>query len=135
MASEPRVGCGVAILREGRLLLVQRRGSPEAGSWSFPGGKVDPFEPTEAAAARETAEELGIAVGPLALLCVVDLIDRAADTHWVSPVYRADRFTGEPRIVEPHKHEALGWFALDALPAPLSKAVEVAAQVLGTNRD
>ncbi|WP_019994702.1 NUDIX domain-containing protein [Aureimonas ureilytica] len=135
MASEPRVGCGVAILREGRLLLVQRRGAPEAGSWSFPGGKVDPFEPTETAAARETAEELGIAVGPLALLCVVDLIDREADTHWVSPVYRADRFTGEPRIVEPHKHEALGWFALDALPAPLSKAVEVAAQVLGTDRD
>ncbi len=131
MASEPRVGCGVAILREGRLLLVQRRGAPEAGSWSFPGGKVDPFEPTETAAARETAEELGIAVGPLALLCVVDLIDREADTHWVSPVYRADRFTGEPRIVEPHKHEALGWFALDALPAPLSKAVEVAARALG----
>lgn len=135
MASEPRVGCGVAILREGRLLLVQRRGAPEAGSWSFPGGKVDPFEPTETAAARETAEELGIAVGPLKLLCVVDLIDPEADTHWVSPVYRADRFTGEPRIVEPHKHEALGWFALDALPAPLSKAVEVAARVLGTDRD
>ncbi|WP_427025104.1 NUDIX domain-containing protein [Aureimonas ureilytica] len=135
MASEPRVGCGVAILREGRLLLVQRRGAPEAGSWSFPGGKVDPFEPTETAAARETAEELGIAVGPLKLLCVVDLIDPEADTHWVSPVYRADRFTGEPRIVEPHKHEALGWFALDALPTPLSKAVEVAARVLGTDRD
>lgn len=133
MASEPRVGCGVAILREGRLLLVQRRGAPEAGSWSFPGGKVDPFEPTETAAARETEEELGIAVGPLKLLCVVDLIDPEADTHWVSPVYRADRFTGEPRIVEPHKHEALGWFALDALPAPLSKAVEVAARALGEN--
>lgn len=135
MASEPRVGCGVAILREGRLLLVKRRGAPEAGSWSFPGGKVDPFEPTEVAAARETAEELGIAVGPLKLLCVVDLIDREADAHWVSPVYRADRFTGEPRIVEPHKHEALGWFALDALPVPLSKAVEVAARALGEKRD
>ena len=127
---EPRVGCGIAVLREGRLLLVRRRRAPEAGAWSFPGGKVDPFEPVEAAARRETLEELGIAIGALRLLCVVDLIDRPAGTHWVSPVYLAGEVSGEPRLLEPEKHDGLEWFALDALPEPLSEAVRQAAAAL-----
>ncbi|ALN71539.1 NUDIX domain-containing protein [Aureimonas sp. AU20] len=128
--NSPGVGCGIAILRDNQLLLVQRLRAPEAGCWSFPGGKVDLFETSDAAAARETAEELGIAVGPLQLLCLVDLIDRAGGTHWVSPVFLATEFEGEPRLLEPEKHGGLGWFALDALPEPLSEAVRMAAQVL-----
>ena len=123
MTTTPQVGCGIALWRDECLLLLQRRAAPEEGSWSFPGGKVDAFEPTERAAARETGEELAIEVGPLELLCVVDLIDRAA-------VYLATTFTGEPRIVEPHKHDGLAWFALDALPDPVSEAVRVAADAL-----
>lgn len=130
MTTTPQVGCGIALWRDECLLLLRRRAAPEEGAWSFPGGKVDAFEPTERAAARETGEELAIEVGPLELLCVVDLIDRAAGTHWVSPVYLATTFTGEPRIVEPHKHDGLAWFALDALPDPVSQAVRVAADAL-----
>ena len=130
MTSEPRLGCGIALWRDERLLLVQRRRAPEAGTWSFPGGKVDAFEPTEAAARRETIEELGIEVGSLELLCVVDLIDRASEQHWVSPVYLADDWRGEPRLVEPDKHERFDWFALDALPEPVSVAVTAAAAAL-----
>ena len=130
MKAEPRLGCGIALFRDGRLLLVKRRRSPEAGVWSFPGGKVDPFEPTETAARRETAEELGLKVGPLDLLCLVDLIDPPAGTHWVSPVYLAREWSGEPHLVEPDKHERFEWFALDALPEPASVAVRAAVEAL-----
>jgi 8-oxo-dGTP diphosphatase len=58
----PRVGCGAAILVDGRILLVRRTGAPEAGRWGLPGGKVDPFETVAAATAREVAEELGVAI-------------------------------------------------------------------------
>ncbi|MCR5875035.1 NUDIX domain-containing protein [Phenylobacterium sp. J426] len=127
----PRVGCGVAIVRDGALLLIRRARSPEADSWSLPGGKVDFGEPTEAAARREVAEELGLQLGPLELLCLVDLIVSEEAAHWVSPVFLARTFDGEPALLEPEKHTGLGWFALDALPAPLASSAREAARALG----
>ena len=122
----PRVGCGAAILRNGRLLLVQRRRPPEAGHWGLPGGKVDWLEPAQTAVAREIAEELGLVVDPQRLLCVVDQIDEQTDEHWVSPVYLVEDASGDPRVMEPHALAAWGWFSLDQLPSPLTRATEVA---------
>ena len=126
----PRVGCGAAILRDGKLLLVQRRRAPEAGHWGLPGGKVDPFERVPDAVAREIAEELGLAIVPRQLLCVVDYIDREAGEHWVAPTYLVEDAQGEPAIQEPAALAGLGWFALDALPAPLTCATVEAVRAL-----
>lgn len=130
MQNEPRLGCGAAIVVDGRLLLVQRRTDPEAGCWGLPGGKVDLFEPAADAVRREIAEEVGIAIDPVDLLCVVDQIDRATGMHWLSPVYRVDRYQGEPVNHEPGKHAAIGWFALDALPASLTTPTRTAIAAL-----
>lgn len=47
----------------GEVLITQRReDQPHPLAWEFPGGKVEPGEPPEAALARELAEELGVAV-------------------------------------------------------------------------
>jgi ADP-ribose pyrophosphatase YjhB (NUDIX family) len=126
----PRVGCGAAILKENRLLLVQRRRAPEAGCWGLPGGKVDAFERVKEAVAREVAEELGIRITPERLLCVVDQIDEPHGEHWVAPVYRVDAFAGEPRLMEPEALSGLGWFALDDLPEPLTEATRQALAAL-----
>jgi ADP-ribose pyrophosphatase YjhB (NUDIX family) len=124
------VGCGVAILRDRRLLLIRRARPPEAGCWSLPGGKIDLWEKTEDAARREIAEELGVTLGPIELLCVVDLVTPEERAHWVSPVFLATAFEGEPRLLEPEKHTGLEWFALDALPSPLARSVMEAAAAL-----
>jgi ADP-ribose pyrophosphatase YjhB (NUDIX family) len=126
----PRVGCGVAILRDQNLLLIRRGRPPEAGCWSLPGGKVDLWEPTEAAARREVAEETGLKLGALELLCVVDYVSPEEGVHWVSPTFLASAFEGEPRLLEPEKHTGLGWFGLDALPDPLTSSVRAAVEVL-----
>ena len=126
----PRLGCGAAIVRNGCLLLVQRLRPPEALHWGLPGGKVDWLETVPDAVAREVWEELAIRLRDLRLLCVVDQIDRAAPEHWVAPVYTTATFEGEPRLVEPDKHAALGWFALDRLPAPLTIATTTAVAAL-----
>ena len=123
------IGCGAAILREGRLLLLKRRKAPEAGCWSLVGGKVDFLERAAKAAQRETLEEVGlnIEVGPL--LCLIEMIG-IDDQHWISPFYRASAQSGEAVNREPEKIAAIGWFALDAPPTPLSLAACEAIAIL-----
>jgi ADP-ribose pyrophosphatase YjhB (NUDIX family) len=118
----PGVGVGAAIIAHGRILLIRRARPPEAGCWGLPGGKVEPFEPLQTAVGREIEEEIGVELGPLGLLCVVDQIAPDGSSHWVAPVYLATEIVGEPRIREPEKHLGLGWFDLDALPEPVTAA-------------
>jgi mutator protein MutT len=128
----PRVGCGAAIIRDGKIVLVKRRRNPEADHWGLPGGKVDPFETVPAAVAREIREELGLIIAPRQVLCVVDQIDRAQKQHWVAPVYLVENCQGDPVVREPDALAAVKWFALDDLPEPLTQATLQALRALRT---
>lgn len=59
-----RVSCVGAVIADddGRLLLVRRSHPPAAGTWSLPGGRVEPGEDDAAAIVREVAEETGLLV-------------------------------------------------------------------------
>ncbi|HEU0130210.1 MAG TPA: NUDIX domain-containing protein [Mycobacteriales bacterium] len=72
---DPRVNCAGAVVRDdaGRLLLVRRAHEPARGLWSIPGGRIEPGETPERAAAREVREETGLDVEVGALLCRADL--------------------------------------------------------------
>ena len=60
---EPRLAVGAVVLREdGAVLLVRRARPPAVGSWTLPGGKVEPGETPEQAIAREVLEETGLHV-------------------------------------------------------------------------
>jgi 8-oxo-dGTP diphosphatase len=43
-----------------KVLLIQRKQAPHAGSWALPGGFVDEMEPLHLAAARELQEETSV---------------------------------------------------------------------------
>jgi 8-oxo-dGTP diphosphatase len=59
------VAVGVLIDAAGRFLLTSRpAGKVYAGSWEFPGGKIEPGESVVQALARELHEELGITLLP-----------------------------------------------------------------------
>jgi ADP-ribose pyrophosphatase YjhB (NUDIX family) len=58
------VACVGAVVHdaEGRLLLIRRGREPGRGSWSVPGGRVEPGETPEGAVEREVLEETGLRV-------------------------------------------------------------------------
>lgn len=58
----PKLVAGCLVNEGGRVLLLRRSIPPRLGYWTFPGGYVDLGEMPEAAAIRETAEEVGMNV-------------------------------------------------------------------------
>lgn len=131
----PGVGAGLAIMRDGRLLLCRRLKAPEAGHWNIVGGKVDPMEPAAEAARREAEEETGLTIGKLDFLCSTELVSEADRQHWISLIYVTSDIKGEPQLTEPDKLADIGWYDLDALPSPLSDFARVTVEHLKLKAD
>jgi 8-oxo-dGTP diphosphatase len=72
----PLVGVGAVVVRDGRVLLIRRAKPPRRGEWSLPGGLQKLGETVFEAACREVMEEAGVVIRPLAVIDVVDLIER-----------------------------------------------------------
>lgn len=51
---------GAVVVDDERLLLVRRGHGPAAGTWSVPGGRIEPGETVQEAVVRELLEETGI---------------------------------------------------------------------------
>jgi 8-oxo-dGTP diphosphatase len=117
------VGCGALLIdAAGKILLLQRGPASrnEAGCWARPGGAVEFGETVADAVRREVREELGVEIELLDNLGWTEQFLPEAGQHWVSVGFCARIVSGKPRIREPEKTAAFGWFAPDELPAPLS---------------
>lgn len=109
-------GVHVLLERGGRILLMRRAGTGFFdGLYSLPGGHVEDGESLAQTAVREMAEELGLVVDE-AGVTIVGVVHRRSDTNRIDFFVRAAVWFGEPRIAEPDKCDALGWFPLEALP-------------------
>lgn len=71
-------GVGAVILDRGKVLLARRAHTPMRGKWTLPGGAVELGETSAQAIVREVREETGLSVRPVALVEIVDRIDRRA---------------------------------------------------------
>lgn len=123
------VGVGAMIFDEdGRLLLTKRgQGAKnERGCWEVPGGDVEFGETRAEAVVREVMEELGVAVEVVEELHTIDHLIPGEGQHWVATPFVVRILDAqEPRIMEPHKCEAIEWFEIDKLPSPLSITTEL----------
>lgn len=119
-----RVGVGVMIFNCRDEVFLAQRG-PEArnerGCWEFPGGRVEYGETLADAIQREIIEEFDMAIKVVSQLHFADHLLPDEGQHWVSATFIAYHLDGNPRIMEPRKCSAIGWFTLDNLPAPLSQ--------------
>lgn len=118
------VSAGVMIFDErGQLFLSKRsrNATNERGCWETPGGKVEFGETLADAVRREIREEYGVDIELLEQFPAADHIIPDERQHWVSTTFIARiKDGGTPAILEPHKCDGIGWFALDSLPSPLS---------------
>ncbi|MFJ1865851.1 NUDIX hydrolase [Streptomyces sp. NPDC088097] len=110
------VGVGLIVLgADGRVLL----GRAHDGRWELPGGKVDPGEGFEQAAARELVEETSLRVEPGAVEVLAVQIDAASDLTRLTAAAVTRSAEGTPAVTEPHKIVRWEWFAPDGIPAGL----------------
>lgn len=100
------------VVKDGQILLIEKKRGLGAGKINGPGGKIDPGETPLEAAIRETQEELLITpYGPRKLGELRFAMSDCPDI--LCHVYRADDFSGTPTETD----EAVPvWTALDAIP-------------------
>jgi 8-oxo-dGTP diphosphatase len=109
-ADRPRIilVAAVALIDvDGRVLLAERpAGKHLAGTWEFPGGKVDPGETPEGALIRELQEELGIDVDAACLAPFTFASHDYETFHLLMPLYLCRKWKG---IVTPREGQRLKW--------------------------
>ncbi|MCE9643566.1 MAG: NUDIX domain-containing protein [Candidatus Andersenbacteria bacterium] len=114
----PRVGIGLFIIKDGKVLMGKRKGAHGAGEYCGPGGHLEYMESFEECAKRETMEEVGIEIENIRFLCLSNLT-KYAPKHYVDIGILADWKSGEPTVMEPDKRENWDWYDIDNLPSPL----------------
>ncbi|UTW13002.1 NUDIX hydrolase [Marinobacterium rhizophilum] len=97
----PVPAASAVLLRNDSVLLVQRALAPNAGYWSFPGGKMHAGETVEQAALRELNEETGVKARADTVLTALDVMEYNGSSlqyhyllvviycHWLSGIPRA----------------------------------------------
>ena len=128
-----RVGIGVMILHENKILLGHRSKSKkdtggifEVDCWTLPGGKQEYNETFLDCAKREVKEETNLDIDDLELFGAAD--DIQPDRHYITMHVIAKKYHGEPKVMEPTKEDEWKWFELDNLPknlySPSKKFIE-----------
>ena len=130
--SEPRgpfVGVSAIVVRDHTVLVGRRLGALGAGTWAFPGGKVDAGEQPHDAVRRELAEETGLTARTIEPIAWTSDLIPGSDQHFIT-LHHLVLADGDPTIREHDKVEGLvAGFAWDELPSP---AFAPAASLIAT---
>jgi len=100
----PFVAVSAAIIRDERVLIVQRAQPPMRGVFTLPGGVVELGETLHEALLREIKEETNLVIAPVALAGHREVITRDAagkvERHFIILAFAARWMGGEPKLNE-----------------------------------
>ena len=113
--NQAKVGVGVIIIRDGRILLGERHGSHGAGTWALPGGHLEFGESILSCARREVREETGLVVSSVSNAAFTNDIFEKEGKHYITLFVVADKWRGEPIVMEPDKCRRCSWFQWEKL--------------------
>lgn len=98
----PYVAVSAAIIRDDRVLIVQRAQPPMQGVFTLPGGVVEIGETLHEALVREIKEETSLEIAPVRLAGHREMIRRDAggrvERHFIILAFAARYRAGEPRL-------------------------------------
>lgn len=123
MKKRPKVGVGILIIKDNKLLMGKRKGVYGKGTYGTSGGHLEYGETPEEAITREVMEETGLIVKSLTFICVSNNI--FYDHHYIDISFLGEVKDGEPQLKEPEVIESWEWHDLDNLPSPLFKPVAI----------
>lgn len=115
----PKVGMGVIVIRNGKVLLGKRKNAHGDGDWAFPGGHLEFGEEIEDCVKREVSEETGLKVETATFAKLTNDIFLEEDKHYITIYMVTESKDGEARVMEPEKSEEWQWFEWGNLPQPL----------------
>jgi ADP-ribose pyrophosphatase len=75
---QPCLAVGAVVIKDNRVLLVQRGNPPAKDQWAIPGGSVHLGETLQEAAEREIREETGAIIRAKEVIYTFDVIDQDA---------------------------------------------------------
>lgn len=120
----PKVGVGVIVKKDGKVLFGKRKGAHGEGTWSLPGGHLEFGETPEQCAIREVFEEAGIGISNAVRVAFTNDILEKEQKHYVTLYIASDYAGGDVRVMEPDKCEEWRWVDWDDLPRPLFIPIE-----------
>lgn len=129
-----KVGVGVIVLKDSKILFGKRKSSHGAGEYAWPGGHLEYMESFEECARREVMEETGMKIRNIRFLRLLNFKDYAPK-HYVDICLMADWDSGEPKVLEPEKCEEWIWADLNNIPEPLFKAEYSGLEALKTGKN
>lgn len=136
LIKHPRVGVGVILLRDNKILLGKRNENPAKadsllhgeGTWTLPGGKLDFGENIEDCACREVLEETSIKINKDNIKIISVTNDIVKDAHFVTIGFLCEDFEGEEKVMEPDEITEWRWFDINNIPNhmffPSEKAIK-----------
>lgn len=113
---QPRVGVGIIVRRNDEVLLLRRKNVHGEGTWSTPGGHLDPGETPEECAVREVREETGVEVGSVRFLAITNDVFKKEKRHYVTVWMEATYLSGTETVAAEHEMSEVGWYPATSLP-------------------
>jgi 8-oxo-dGTP diphosphatase len=112
-----RVAVFVIVRNDKGEMLLQRRspGLYLGDHWDFPSGHGEFNESIRESAVRELKEEVDL-TGRAEDLRLVHVDQYFVEVNYINFVFELDTWSGTPKICEPDKCSAIGWFAEGLLP-------------------
>lgn len=116
--NDVRVGVGVYICYEGKILVFKRIKEHGRGQWSAIGGHLEHGEHWFDTALREAREEAGIEVHSPRLFAVTNDVFPESGKHYITLQVEVRADSADFINAEPEKHVEMGWYRWEDVPTP-----------------
>ncbi len=115
----PRVGVGVLVKKDGKILVQRRKNAHGAETWELPGGHMEYGETPEQTAARETKEEVNVEITNAKIVGITNDFMPDEQKHYITIFVEAEYAGGEIKAADTEHVAEISWSTLENMPEPL----------------